>query len=76
MFSCMDRVHRFRKAFVKNFTAINLTSHESKGTVRKANLPKERITCKIFIVCKTSQMCCCAFLKESKTAIAVLLPGC
>lgn len=36
--SCMARIHGFRKAFVKNFTAINLTSHESHG------LP-EKLTC-------------------------------
>lgn len=35
----------------KNFAAINLTSHESHEAARKANLPKETITYKIFILC-------------------------
>lgn len=48
--TCMTRIHSFRKAFVKNFTAINSTSHENHGAARKANLPKERITYKIFIL--------------------------
>lgn len=51
MFSCMARIHRFRKAFVKNFIAINLISYESKGAVRKASLPKGRISYKLHIVC-------------------------
>lgn len=47
----MARIHRFRKSFVKNFTAINSTSHESHGAARKATLPKEKITYKIVILC-------------------------